>query len=80
MEPHLQSFPCMNGEKILGPKEIKQAVVRERAWLRENNAVSAVNEGPVEDLEGVPLPADPFQGTPPAASEQEPQPHEQARR
>jgi hypothetical protein len=55
--------------RILSPEEIKASVKQEREWLRENNAVSAVTDGPVEDMEGVPLPADMFQGFPPAHSE-----------
>ena len=53
----------------LTPKEIDTAVSNERKWLRENNAISAVTGGPVEDQEGVPLPADMHQGTPPAHSD-----------
>lgn len=48
----------------LSPAETAKAVKNEREWLRENNASSAVTGGPVEDLEGVPLPADLHQGTP----------------
>lgn len=57
-------------EKILNSEEIKESVEQERKWLKENNAVSAVSGGPVEDLEGIPIPAD-FQqeGLPPAHSE-----------
>lgn len=56
-------------EKILTPEEIKKSVDQERKWLHENNAISAVIDGPVEDLQGVPLPADIQQGAPPAHSE-----------
>jgi hypothetical protein len=38
--------------------EIKRVNERERKWLEENNAVSAITGGPVEDLQGVPLPTD----------------------
>lgn len=58
-------------EKILTPQEIAEAYARERRWLRENDATSAVTGGPVEDQEGVPLPADLHQGRPPAQSEGE---------
>jgi hypothetical protein len=54
---------------ILTPEEIKKSVEQERKWLEENNAISAVTDGPVEDQEGVPLPADIHQGMPPAHSD-----------
>lgn len=50
---------------VLTPKEVKECVEKERKWLEDNNAVSAVSGGPVEDLEGIPLPADIHQGVPP---------------
>lgn len=49
----------------LTQEEVKRAVKQEREWLKEFNAVSAVTDGPVEDMEGVPLPGDFHQGTPP---------------
>lgn len=58
-----------NAGKELTPEELKQAICNERRWLEENNAVSEVTGGPVEDLEGVPLPADLHQGTPPPAKD-----------
>jgi hypothetical protein len=57
------------GKRILTPEEILEQNERERRWLDENNAVSAVTGGHVEDLQGVPLPADLHQdGRPPAQS------------
>lgn len=56
-------------DKILSPEEIKKSIEQEREWLKDNNAVSAVTGGPVEDMEGVPLPADLDQKFPPAHSE-----------
>lgn len=56
-------------DKVVSWEEIKKSVEQERKWLEENNAVSAVTGGPVEDQEGVPLPADLHQGMPPAHSE-----------
>ena len=50
--------------KVLDEKEVCETVKQEREWLKENNAVSAVNDGPVEDLEGVPIPADLLRKTP----------------
>lgn len=50
---------------LLTSDEVKRAVKKERGWLEENGAISAVTGGPVEDMEGVPLPADLHQGTPP---------------
>lgn len=55
-------------EPILSPEEILRQNERERRWLLENNAISAVIDGPVEDLQGVSLPADLHQGRPPAHS------------
>ncbi|MBY0369538.1 hypothetical protein K2X33_02555 [bacterium] len=52
------------GADTLSPQELKEAIHEERVWLRENGATSAVTGGPVEDMEGVPLPADIHQGTP----------------
>jgi hypothetical protein len=51
-------------DKVLSPAELEKALRQEREWLQANNGVSAVTDGPVEDLEGVPLPGDLFQGTP----------------
>ena len=56
-------------KKTLNPEEIKQSVKQEREWLKQNDAVSAVNDGPVEDLEGMPLVSDDHQGMPPAHSD-----------
>lgn len=61
--------PVDPGGRDLTPEEIAQAVENERRWLRENNAISEVFGGPVEDMQGVPLPADLHQGTPPAHSD-----------
>lgn len=59
--------------EVLSQSELKKAICEERVWLDENNAVSAVTGGHVEDLQGVPLPVDLHQGTPPT------QPHPDAR-
>lgn len=50
---------------VMTTEEVREAVRKERCWLKKNNAVSEVTGGPVEDMEGVPLPADLHQGTPP---------------
>lgn len=49
---------------VISEKDVRESVKQERKWLKENNAVSAVNDGPVEDLEGVPIPADLLYVTP----------------
>ena len=58
------SIPEAAGGCAENADAITDAVRKEREWLNENDAVSAVSGGPVEDLEGVPLPADTFQEEP----------------
>ena len=57
----MNSESCDN---VLSEDQLARAIANERKWLNENNGVSAVTGGPVEDQEGVPLPSDMFQGTP----------------
>jgi hypothetical protein len=53
----------------LTEQQVKIAVDKERRWLNEYNAVSAVTGGPVEDLESVPLLTEDVRNkTPPAYS------------
>ncbi len=64
LKMHMDSI---DPKRELNQKEIKEAVKEEREVLKKYNAVSAVTDGPVEDMEGVPLPGDLFQGFPPTA-------------
>lgn len=58
----------MECKKEMSLGQVKKAVEKERRWLKENNAVSAVTDGPVEDMQGVPLLANTDDGCPPTAT------------